>query len=138
MMKAAIQKRLQAGYPSNRCMVEQVSKQEVSACFPVNKDDLRAGGMVSGPTIMEFIDVIAYVLVLANVGDEQDAVTVTINIDFINPIPFSDLYATARLIKKGKRLFTLQVEVSSINHKNKLAASSRIIYAVIDNPLLKA
>ncbi len=74
---------------------------------------LRPGGTLSGPTMMGLADAAMYAAILAQVGPELLAVTTDFTIHFLNkPLP-QDLEAEARIIKMGRALIVLTVEISS-------------------------
>ena len=75
--------------------------------------ELRPGGTVSGPTMMQLADSVSYALVLGLLGDAALAVTTHLSIDFIRrPVP-GDLIADAHLKKLGRSLIVMTVEVYS-------------------------
>lgn len=76
-----------------------------------NKQSLRPGGTISGPTMMGLTDFAMYVAVLASVGPVPLAVTTNLNINFLRKPTQRDLIAEARLIKLGKRLAVGEVEI---------------------------
>lgn len=77
------------------------------------KQQLRPGGTLSGPTMMGLADAAMYAALLAELGPELLAVTTDFTIHFLNKPPPRDLQATARIIKAGRALVVLTVEISS-------------------------
>ncbi len=74
---------------------------------------LRPGGTLSGPSMMGLADAAMYAAILAQVGPELLAVTTDFTIHFLNkPAPL-DLQADARIIKLGRSLVVLTVEITS-------------------------
>src|SRR5258705_5188978 len=74
---------------------------------------IRAGGTISGPTMMGLADFALFVAVLAAIGPVPLAVTINLNINFLRKPGPRDLVAEARLLKLGKRLATGEVTIRS-------------------------
>ncbi len=74
---------------------------------------LRPGGTLSGPTMMGLADAAMYAAILAQVGPELLAVTTDFTIHFLNKPQPQDLEAEARIIKMGRTLIVLTVEITS-------------------------
>ncbi len=78
------------------------------------ESELRPGGTVSGPTMMQLADSVSYALVLGLLGDAALAVTTHLSIDFIRrPVP-GELIADAHLKKLGRSLIVMTVEIYSV------------------------
>ncbi len=73
--------------------------------------NLRPGGIVSGPTLMGLADVAAYALVLAHIGPVAMAVTNSLTIHFLRPCPPGEVFADARLLRLGRRIVTMEVQI---------------------------
>jgi uncharacterized protein (TIGR00369 family) len=76
-------------------------------------DNLRPGGLVSGPTQMTLADTVAYALVLAHIGPVEMAVTSALNYQFLRPCMPGLISAEANLLKLGKRLVVMDVRLFS-------------------------
>lgn len=81
--------------------------------IPFKESQLRPGGTLSGPTMMALADAAMYAAILANVGPEMLAVTTDFTIHFLNKPQPQALRADARIIKMGKVLIVLNVEIYS-------------------------
>lgn len=92
-------------------------------------DMLRPGEIVSGPTLMGFIDVAAYAVVLAHVGPLAMAVTHALNISFLRACRCETIFADARLLKLGRRLATVDVRVWQ-DTDDRLNAQATVGYAI--------
>src|SRR4029079_4808194 len=77
------------------------------------KNHIRPGGTISGPTMMELADFAMYVAVFSAVGPQPLAVTTNLNINFLRKPGKGDLIAEARLLKVGKRLAVGEVTIYS-------------------------
>ena len=75
--------------------------------------ELRPGGTVSGPTMMQIADSVTYALVLGLLGEAALAVTTHLSIDFVRRPTPGDLVADAHLKKLGRSLIVMSVEVFS-------------------------
>lgn len=75
---------------------------------------LRPGGTISGPTLMTLADLAMYVVLLSAIGPVGLAVTTNLNINFLRKgAPGTDVLATARLLKLGKRLAVGEINLLS-------------------------
>jgi uncharacterized protein (TIGR00369 family) len=80
----------------------------------IDATDLRPGGTVSGPTMMELADTALYVAVLATVGLIPLAVTTNLSINFLRkPAAHSNLRAVCVLHKVGRSQAVGSVEIFS-------------------------
>jgi uncharacterized protein (TIGR00369 family) len=75
------------------------------------RNSLRPGGTISGPTIMMLADVAMYIAVLASIGWVPLAVTTSLNINFLKKPAPGSLIAKCRLLKLGKRLAVGDVSI---------------------------
>jgi uncharacterized protein (TIGR00369 family) len=72
---------------------------------------LRPGGTVSGPTLVTLADVAAYAALLAQIGPEPMIVTANLNINFLRRSPLAPLVASCRILKLGKRLGVVAIDI---------------------------
>ena len=91
--------------------------------------NLRPGNLVSGPTQMGLADRAAYAVILAHIGPVAMAVTSNLNFSFLRGVQFRTLHADARLLKLGRRLATVDVQLWQDEEAN-LVAQSTITYAI--------
>lgn len=73
---------------------------------------VRAGGSVSGPSLMTLVDAALYAAVLTRLGMEPMAVTSDLNIRFLKRPPPEDLYADAYILRMGRRQAVGEITVS--------------------------
>jgi uncharacterized protein (TIGR00369 family) len=90
---------------------------------------LRAGDIVSGPTMMGLIDLAAYAVVLAHIGAVEMAVTNTLSVTFLRACRLDRVVADARLLKLGRRLATIDVRLWQSTEDN-LIAQATVGYAL--------
>jgi len=93
-------------------VVESLEPGKISVSMRINDQHLRPGGTVSGPTMFALADCASYLITLAHVGKVALAVTTNLNINFLSK-PEGDLFATANLLKLGKRLAVCDVAIKS-------------------------
>jgi uncharacterized protein (TIGR00369 family) len=93
--------------------VVELGRERVVLRMPYHKDFLRPGGTISGPILMGLADLALYAVVLANVGGAEQAVTTTLNINFLRRPPPTDVVAEARPLKVGRRLAVGEVALFS-------------------------
>ncbi len=74
---------------------------------------VRAGGTISGPTIMTLADTALYALVLSLIGLEPLAVTTDLSFHFLRRPQPVDLIAEARVLRHGRRLIVGDVMLYS-------------------------
>jgi uncharacterized protein (TIGR00369 family) len=103
----------QAFYPGCGLTIERVDHGDIRVRRHFRDDQLRPGGTVSGPTMMELADFAMYVAVFSAVGPQPLAVTTNLNINFLRKPTRADLIAEARLMKVGKRLAVGEVTIFS-------------------------
>lgn len=101
--------------------ISELQPGVVAVSFVAGEDQLRPGGTVSGPALMELVDFSVYALLVGH--HKQSArlsVTTNLQISFLRKADPGELVCTAELIKHGR---TLSVAASRIVH----AASGRLI-----------
>jgi len=101
--------------------VEQVDPGEVIVRFAADSRHLRPGGTVSGPWQFTLADIASYVAVLAHVGPVALAVTTSANINFLRKPPPGDLFATARVLKLGRRLVVIDCAITGGTDRHMVA-----------------
>ncbi|MGH8561381.1 MAG: PAQR family membrane homeostasis protein TrhA [Nevskiales bacterium] len=93
--------------------VEEASKETVTVRLAYHEKQLRAGASISGPVIMMLADTAMYAQIMAAMGPELLAVTTSMTLNFLTKPPPADLMARGRLLKLGKRLAVMDVEIRS-------------------------
>jgi uncharacterized protein (TIGR00369 family) len=103
----------QAFYAGCGHSIERVDYGDVRVRWAFDAANLRPGGTVSGPTMMELADFAMYVAVFSAVGPQPLAVTTNLTINFLRKPAQADLIAEAKLMKIGKRLAVGEVTIRS-------------------------
>ena len=94
---------------------------------------IRPGGFVSGPTLMGFIDVAAYAVILAHIGLVEMAVTTTLSVSFLRPCRIEPVFADAHLLKLGRRFASIDTRVWQ-STEDRVVAQAIVGYALPQAP----
>ena len=109
-------------FPGTGVNVEQVGNRSARLRKKLSKADLRPGGTVSGPALMELADAIVYVAIQGEIGIVPMAVTTNFNMNFLRmPAAECDVLVECRLIKLGKRLAVGEVYLFSEGSEEPVA-----------------
>ena len=81
--------------------------------IPYDEKMLRPGGTMSGPTMMMLADACMYAVVLSQIGIVKLAATTNLNINFLRKPEPRNLVAKGSMLKLGKRLAVMAVDVYS-------------------------
>lgn len=111
-------------FKASGCRVETVIEGEIRVRQPYSDDSLRAGGSISGPTMMALADTAMYALILASLGPIGLAVTQNLNINFLRKPRQADLIATARFLRLGKRSAVIDVLIYAGDDPNPVAQAT--------------
>ena len=127
---AELQEILSGSFPGNDVpRVEDVGDDTVTVSQPVSDRHGRPGGTLSGPTMMMLADTAAWMAILAQVGPVLLAVTTSLHIDFLRKPQLDDLVAKARVLKLGRKLAVVEVELFS-RGSSDLVAKAQVTYAL--------
>jgi len=95
----------------------------------INKDHIRPGGYVSGPTQMGLADQAAYAAIFTKLGIVPMAVTSNLNINFLRPCKGDWVEADAQIIKLGRTLAVIEVNVRG-SSSDKVSSQSIVNYSL--------
>ena len=109
--------------------IQSIAPGEAVMRLVPNERHLRPGGTVSGPTLVTLADVTAYAALLAHVGPEPMIVTTNINMNFMRRAPLAPLRATCRILKLGRRLAVVEVDIHP-ETGGELIAHATATYAI--------
>ncbi len=93
--------------------------------------NLRPGNLVSGPTQMGLADHAAYAVILAHIGPVAMAVTSNLNYSFLRGVSLARVYAEARLLRLGRRLATVDVQLYQDDPERPVGQAT-VTYALPD------
>jgi acyl-coenzyme A thioesterase PaaI-like protein len=105
---------LTADFPQNKCSVVEVSNASATVRRRIGESELRPGGTVSGPVMMEVADLALYVAILGEIGIVPLTVTTSLNINFLRkPAADKDIIGVCKLLKLGRSLAVGEVSLYS-------------------------
>ena len=84
--------------------IVSLEPMRMTAFTPVNTNDLRPGGTVSGPTLFGAADGAFYILTMAMIGKEALTVTTNCSIDFMRKPELAPIRTETRILKLGRTL----------------------------------
>jgi uncharacterized protein (TIGR00369 family) len=112
-----------------RVRVDELGFGVARVTLPGGPEHVRAGGTMSGVSIMALVDTAIYAAVLSRIGLEPMAVTSDISVRFLRRPPIEDLHAEARVLKLGPRQAVAEVRLWSEDIE-KLVAHATGTYAL--------
>ena len=109
-------------------IVEQISPERVVMRLPFRPDFIQGGGMIAGGIIATLADEAMAHAALANLNPGETTATIEMNIRYLKGCASGEIAATAALVKKGRRVMTLQAEIVDAHQKTvALAGASFMI-----------
>ncbi len=90
---------------------------------------LRPGGFINGPTQMGLADQVAYAVIFTRLGVTPMAMTSNLNIDFLRPCQGDTLIAEGKMIKLGRSLALIEVNLRG--NQNKRPSSRATVTYVL-------
>jgi uncharacterized protein (TIGR00369 family) len=88
-------------------------------------------GALQGGLVATLIDVVAGRLALATVKDGQEVATADMNVHFLAPIRVGPARAVATIVRAGKRVVVVAVDVTDVG-AGRCAARATLSFAVLD------
>ncbi len=86
------------------------------------------GGSVHGGILSAMVDVVMLVAVFSEMAEhEQPAGTAELGISYLRQAHGDNIYATAEVIKRGRQLAVIDVEIT--DDEQRLCAKARVTYA---------
>ena len=130
--KAEFNKFFLENFPGNRGHLPEITLAEDGLIIMRQKMDesnLRPPNYIKGPTQMAIADHCAYCVIFTLLGITPMAVTSNLNIDFLRPCLGEHLHAEGRMIKLGKSLAVVSVDIKG-DASEKLASRATVTYAL--------
>src|SRR5712664_348723 len=93
----------------------EIGDGTVSIHLPVRAELMQNQGVVHGGVVASLIDTASAFAVLTQIEVDERVTTTDLTIHYLRPITSGRMTATARVIRGGRRLFVLSVEVTSDN-----------------------
>ncbi len=95
-------------------VIDDITETSISVRQKTDDAHLRPGGTISGPTLMELVDVAAYFMLLALHGEAARlCVTSNLQISFLRKPQAGDLVCRVDLLKHGRVLSVIDARISS-------------------------
>ena len=94
----------------------------------MGEQNMRPGGFISGPTQMALADHIAYAVIFTRLGITPMALTSNLNIDFLRPLQGDSVTVEGRMVKLGRSLAVIAVEIKGIS--DKVSSRATVTYAL--------
>ncbi|KPU84497.1 thioesterase [Marinosulfonomonas sp. PRT-SC04] len=114
----------------DRFIVEDLAENKATIRMQINKQNLRAGNTVNGPSMFAAADVGFYLALMAMIGPQALAVTTNCSIDFMRkPAAGKDLIAVATIHKLGRVLAVGDVMIYS-DGEPKPVARAGVTYSI--------
>ena len=119
-------------FPTERevLVVEDLDEQSIRMRMRIDTGNLRPGATVSGPTIFTLVDTVAWLATLAHLGPGREAVTSSVNINYLRRPQLADLLGEGRLLKLGSRFSVTDVLVFSEGLPDPVAQAT-VTYAPV-------
>lgn len=99
----------------------ELKSGEVSVCLEVRDELKQNQGVVHGGAVASLIDTASAFAILTRLAPDERVTTTDLTIHYLRPIPGGRLVATARIIRGGRRVFVVNVEV---NNQDRLVATA--------------
>lgn len=111
-------------------VVEEVEPGHIAARVPYREEFVRPGGTIAGPVMMALADFVMWGVVMSLMGPVHQAVTTSLNINFLRrPVP-GDLVARGSILKLGRRLAVGEVSLYCGEEEEELVAHVTCTYAL--------
>jgi len=108
--------------------IEKLEPYVIEVRMHADDKHLRPGGTVSGPTMMELVDLAAYMILLAHHGESARlSVTTNLNISFLRKPAPGDILCSAEMVKHGRSLSVIGARLTSLGNA-KLVARAEATY----------
>jgi uncharacterized protein (TIGR00369 family) len=111
----------------------EVEGVELAMEIPTRPDLANMRGALQGGLIATLIDVVAGRLAYRGVERGSSVATTDLNIHYLAPVVDGPARAQARVLRRGRRMIVLSVDVYDVA-TGQLAAASTITFAVVGMP----
>jgi uncharacterized protein (TIGR00369 family) len=91
---------------------ETLTREQVVLRLPFRHDFIQGAGVIAGGLMAALADEAMAHVVLANVSAGQNTATVEMNMRFLKAAARGDMLAAATLVKRGRRIITVQADVT--------------------------
>jgi uncharacterized protein (TIGR00369 family) len=91
----------------------ELKSGEVSVCLDVREDLKQNQGVVHGGAVASLIDTAAAFVILTELPLAERVTTTDLTIHYLRPITEGRLLAKAKIVRSGRRIFVVNVEVTN-------------------------
>ena len=121
--------------PFNRHLglrARKLAADEVELVLPFRPEHVGdpVRGALHGGTISMLIDTAGGAAAFMNVNDGERVSTVDLVVDYLRPGPCVDVVAKARVVRKGNRVITSNVDVVLVHDESVVIAQGRGVYNI--------
>ena len=129
-----ISKKLKEIFPQNfeKYQIIDIKNYYSEVKLLSNKNNLRPGNTISGPSMFELADISFYVAVMGSIKLSEKSVAINVSINFLNKPLLSNLIGISKIKKLGKRLVLGDVEILS-EDKKVIFANALFTYSISNN-----
>ena len=113
--------------------IELISKEKVIMRLPFRHDFIQGAGMIAGGMMAALADESMAHVVLVNLNVGENTATIEMNIRYLKATAKGEIIAEAVLIKKGKRVVTVQADI--LDDKHQLLAQAGASFMVIEKKI---
>lgn len=103
-----------------------IKRGEASLHLEVRDNLKQNQGLMHGGAVASLIDTAAAFAVVTQLGPDERVTTTDLTIHYLRPITAGRLTATARIIRSGRRLFVLSVDVANGDRLSATAVTTYI------------
>lgn len=91
----------------------EIKSGEVSVCLDVRDELTQNQGVVHGGAVASLIDTASAFAILTKLGPDEKVTTTDLTIHYLRPVTAGRMVATGRIIRMGRRLFVVNVDVTN-------------------------
>jgi uncharacterized protein (TIGR00369 family) len=106
----------------------EIKSGEVSVCLDVREELKQNQGVVHGGAVASLIDTASAFAILTKLAPDERVTTTDLTIHYLRPITGGRLIARGRIIRGGRRMFVVSVEV---DNESRLVATAVTSYLKI-------
>ena len=107
--------------------VERLSPGEAKLSLPIRHELMQNHGVVHGGAIASIIDSATAFAILTLLEPDERVTTVDLTVNYLRPATKGNLFATARVVRQGRRLIALSAEATDDNETLLATALSTYI-----------
>lgn len=107
--------------------VESITEAEAVLQLPLRPEFIQGAGVTAGGVLAALADEAMAHVTLANLSPGESTATIEMNLRFLGPIREGVIRAIARVVKKGRKVVTVEAEVRDENDRVLARAGASFI-----------